>query len=56
MSDVRVEGTALSRNALYKTVYSIALNTVFASLIPFLALLYFNVYTVLGECGQEPTS
>ena len=45
-----VEPTDLKRNPFYDKIYNVGLNTMFASIIPFLSLLYFNVYTVIGEC------
>ena len=47
---MEVTPTELKLNPLYDKIYSKGLNTMFASIIPFLSLLYFNVYTVIGEC------
>ena len=43
------EPTELKLNPLYDKIYNVGLNTMFASIIPFLSLFYFNVYTVIGE-------
>lgn len=40
--------TSLRRNPLYYQAYCIALNTCFATLFPLVALLYFNVATLLA--------
>jgi hypothetical protein len=53
VSNVRVEATALRRDPLYYKIYCIALNTVFASIIPVVSLFYFNVYTVIGELKEN---
>ena len=50
LTTVEVKPTELKLNPLYDKIYSKGLNTMFASIIPFLSLLYFNVYTVIGEC------
>lgn len=44
----RVALTNLGRSFLYKRLYNIGLNTVFASILPIISLLYLNVATVRG--------
>ena len=50
-----VEPTDLKRNPFYDKIYNVGLNTMFASIIPFLSLFYFNVYTVIGEWANHLT-
>ena len=47
VSRVIVDGTALKNNPTYYNVYCIGINMVFASLLPFIALTYFNVSIAL---------
>lgn len=49
MTTPLVEPTDLKRNPFYDKIYNVGLNTMFASVIPFLSLFYFNVYTIIGE-------
>ena len=39
--------TELMKNDVYYETYCIAINTIFASLIPFVALMFFNVRIAL---------
>ena len=39
--------TALMKNDIYYDTYCIAINTIFASLFPFIALMFFNVRIAL---------
>jgi hypothetical protein len=39
--------TALMKNDIYYDTYCIAINTIFASILPFIALMFFNVRIAL---------
>ena len=43
-----IEGTWLREDPLYYNIYCLGLNTVFATAVPFLLLLYLNVSTVIA--------
>ncbi|TRY77409.1 hypothetical protein TCAL_08777 [Tigriopus californicus] len=45
---LEIKPSELRQNALYHHIYCIGLNTVFASLIPLLSLIYLNICTVIA--------
>ena len=47
-SHSRMAATWLREDPLYYNLYCLGLNTVFATAVPFLLLLYFNVSTVIA--------
>ncbi|TRY76656.1 hypothetical protein TCAL_04072, partial [Tigriopus californicus] len=55
VQNINIESSQLSQNELYMQIYSFGLNTLFASVIPLVSLLYLNIYTVvaLRRMGRE---
>ena len=49
----RILPTALHTNQLYYNIYCVGLNTVFASVIPLLSLLYLNTRSLVMYIGLE---
>lgn len=47
LTQVVIGHTALMKNDTYYNTYCIAINTIFASLLPFIALMFFNVSIAL---------
>jgi hypothetical protein len=43
MTQVIIGHTALMKNDVYYETYCIGINTIFASLFPFIALMFFNM-------------
>ena len=50
----RMAATWLREDPLYYNLYCLGLNTVFATAVPFLLLLYFNVSTVIALTRMGP--
>ncbi|CAM6053456.1 unnamed protein product [Sphagnum tenellum] len=46
---LEIKPTALRENKLYYKLYCIFGNTIFASVVPLLSLIYLNICTVLGK-------
>lgn len=54
ISAFQIEETQLRKSSIYYNIYYIGLNMIFASLLPIILLLYFNI-SIARELNRRPS-